>query len=141
MLEKRKDDSEAIGKYQSLLVSVVIGSLIVWIAPMLIPVLTGEDFGTSLVAPPDILLEENETADNLNPNSFGGRIAQLWDLGLWVVRLVLVFAVLIFVAMLRMGGRCGAVGWCPSATLDRYSTGRREAATATTTTAALKSPC
>ena len=33
MLEKRKDDSEAIGKYQSLLVSVVIGSLIVWIAP------------------------------------------------------------------------------------------------------------
>ena len=139
MLEKRKDDSEAIGKYQSLLVSVVIGSLIVWIAPMLIPVLTGEDFGTSLVAPPDILLEENETADNLNPNSFGGRIAQLWDLGLWVVRLVLVFAVLIFVAMLRMGGRYGGAGWCPSATLDRCSTGRREAATAAT--AALKSPC
>ena len=139
MLEKRKDDSEAIGKYQSLLVSVVIGSLIVWIAPMLIPVLTGEDFGTSLVAPPDILLEENETADNLNPNSFGGRIAQLWDLGLWVVRLVLVFAVLIFVAMLRMGSRCGAAGWCPSATLDRCIAGRREAATAAT--AAFKSPC
>lgn len=140
MLEKRKDDSEAIGKYQSLLVSVVIGSLIVWIAPMLIPVLTGEDFGTSLVAPPDILLEENETADNLNPNSFGGRIAQLWDLGLWVVRLVLVFAVLIFVAMLRVGG--GGTGWCPSATLDRCSTGRREAtATATAAAAALKSPC
>ena len=104
MLEKRKDDSEAVGKYQQLLVSVVIGSLIVWIAPMLIPVLTGQDFGTSIVAPPEILLEENETADNLNPNSFGGRISQLWDLGLWVVRLVLVFAVLIFVAMLRMGG-------------------------------------
>ena len=116
----------------------VIGSLIVWIAPLLIPVLTGEDFGTSLVAPPDILLEENETADNLNPNSFGARIAQLWDLGLWVVRLVPVFAVLIFVAMLRMGGG----GWCPSATLDRCSTGRREAtATATAAAAALKSPC
>ena len=137
MLEKRKDDSEAIGKYQSLLVSVVIGSLIVWIAPMLIPVLTGEDFGTSLVAPLDILLEENETANNLNPNSFGGRIAQLWDLGLWVVRLVLVFAVLIFVAMLGMGG---GAGWCSSATLDRCSTGRREA-TATAAAAAFKSPC
>ena len=117
MLEKRKDDSEAVGKYQSMLVSVVIGGLIVWIAPMLIPVLTGQDFGTSLVAPPDILLEENETADNLNPNSFGGRISQLWDLGLWVVRLVLVFAVLIFVAMLRVGGGSGAA--VPSATLDR----------------------
>lgn len=104
MLEKRKDESEAVGKYQSMLVSVVIAALIVWIAPMLIPVLTGQDFGTSLVAPPEILLEDNETADNLNPNSFGGRISQLWDLALWVVRLILVFAVLIFVAMLRMGG-------------------------------------
>ena len=117
MLEKRKDESEAIGKYQSLLVSVVIGALIVWIAPMLIPVLTGQDFGTSLVAPPEILLEDNETADNLNPNSFGGRIAQLWDLGLWVVRLVLVFAVLIFVTMLRMSDR-----YCPAPALER---GRR----------------
>ena len=87
------------------------------------------------MAPPDILLEENETADNFNPNSLGGRIAQLWDLGLWVVRLVLVFAVLIFVAMPRMGG---GAGWCPSATLDRCSAGRREAATAAA--AALKSP-
>ena len=104
MLEKRKDESEAVGKYQSMLVSTVIAALIIWIAPMLIPVLTGQDFGTSLVAPPEILLEENETADNLNPNSFGGRISQLWDLALWVVRLILVFAVLIFVAMLRMGG-------------------------------------
>ena len=117
MLEKRKDESEAIGKYQSLLVSVVIGALIVWIAPMLIPVLTGQDFGTSLVAPPEILLEDNETADNLNPNSFGGRIAQLWDLGLWVVRLVLVFAVLIFVTMLRMSD-----SHCPAPALER---GRR----------------
>ena len=104
MLEKRKDESEAVGKYQSMLVSTVIAALIIWIAPMLIPVLTGQDFGTSLVAPPEILLEENETADNLNPNSLGGRISQLWDLALWVVRLTLVFAVLIFVAMLRMGG-------------------------------------
>lgn len=103
MLEKRKDESEAIGKYQSMLVSVVIAGLIVWIAPILIPVLTGQDFGTSLVAPPEILLEENETVDNLNPNSFGGRIGQLWDLMLWVVRLVLVFAVMIFVVMLRVG--------------------------------------
>ena len=134
MLEKRKDDSEAVGKYQSMLVSVVIGGLIVWIAPMLIPVLTGQDFGTSLVAPPDILLEENETADNLNPNSFGGRISQLWDLGLWVVRLVLVFAVLIFVAMLRVGGTA-----VPSATLDRCARSRREAtaATAASTPAAM----
>ena len=108
MLEKRKDESEAVGKYQSMLVSTVIAALIIWIAPMLIPVLTGQDFGTSLVAPPEILLEENETADNLNPNSFGGRISQLWDLALWVVRLILVFAVLIFVAMLRMGGASAA---------------------------------
>ena len=125
MLEKRKDESEAIGKYQSLLVSVVIGALIVWIAPMLIPVLTGQDFGTSLVAPPEILLEDNETADNLNPNSFGGRIAQLWDLGLWVVRLILVFAVLIFVAMLRMSD-----SQCPAPTLERGRRRRELAATA-----------
>ena len=125
MLEKRKDESEAIGKYQSLLVSVVIGALIVWIAPMLIPVLTGQDFGTSLVAPPEILLEDNETADNLNPNSFGGRIAHLWDLGLWVVRLILVFAVLIFVAMLRMSD-----SQCPAPTLERGRHRRELAATA-----------
>ena len=125
MLEKRKDESEAIGKYQSLLVSVVIGALIVWIAPMLIPVLTGQDFGTSLVAPPEILLEDNETADNLNPNSFGGRIAQLWDLGLWVVRLVLVFAVLIFVTMLRMSDR-----YCPAPALERGRRRREQAAAA-----------
>ena len=103
MLEKRKDESEAIGKYQGMLVSVVIAGLVVWIAPMLIPVLTGQDFGTSIVTPPEILLEANETADNLNPNSFGGRIGQLWDLMLWVVRIVLVFAIMIFVVMLRMG--------------------------------------
>ena len=80
MLEKRKDDSEAIGKYQGMIVSCVIASLLVWIAPMLIPVLTGQEFGTSLVTPPDILLESNETADNLNPNSIGGRMNALWDL-------------------------------------------------------------
>ena len=136
MLEKRKDDSEAVGKYQSMLVSVVIGGLIVWIAPMLIPVLTGQDFGTSLVAPPDILLEENETADNLNPNSFGGRISQLWDLGLWVVRLVLVFAVLIFVAMLRVGGGTAV----PSATLDRCARSRREATAASAATPTASTP-
>ena len=116
MLEKRKDESESIGKYQSMLVSAVIAALILWVAPMLIPVLTGQDFGTSLMTPPDILLEENETADNLNPNSFGGRMTQLWDLGLWVARVAIVFGVLIGVIMLRMGGDAG--GHCRSATLD-----------------------
>ena len=117
MLEKRKDESEAIGKYQSMLVSVVIAGLVVWIAPMLIPVLTGQEFGTSLVAPPEILLEANETADNLNPNSFGGRISQLWDLMLWVVRIVLVFAIMIFVVMLRMNG--GSGGTYPPSSSER----------------------
>lgn len=123
MLEKRKDDSESIGKFQSILVSVVIGALIVWIAPMLIPVLTGQDFGTSIMTPPDILLEENETADNLNPNSFGGRLNQLWELVLWIVRIALVFGVLASVAMLRMGegGGCGA------RSLDRIRHGRVDA--------------
>ena len=102
MLEKRKDDSEAIGKYQGMIVSCVIASLLVWIAPMLIPVLTGQEFGTSLVTPPDILLESNETADNLNPNSIGGRMNALWDLFLWVVRLVLVFGILAGIIMLRL---------------------------------------
>lgn len=125
MLEKRKDESESIGKYQSMLVSFVIGALIIWIAPMLVPVLTGQDFGTSIMTPPDILLEENETADNLNPNSFGGRIGQLWDLGLWIVRLILVFGVLASVAMLRMD----AAGHCRSATLDGRG-GRRTKAVA-----------
>ena len=126
MLEKRKDDSESIGKYQSMLVSAVIAALIIWVAPMLIPVLTGQDFGASLMTPPDILLEANETADNLNPDSFGGRMNQLWELGLWVARVAIVFGVMIGVIMLRMGDGGDSRRSTPS--LDRARYGRADAA-------------
>lgn len=86
---------------------------------MPMPVLAGRDFGTSLVAPPDTLVEGGETADSPNPDRFGGRIGQLWDLALWDVRPILVLAALIFVAMLRMGPDAAV----PPAVLDRR--GRR----------------
>lgn len=40
MLERRKDDSESLGKYQGMLVSTIIAALIIFLAPSMIIMLT-----------------------------------------------------------------------------------------------------
>ena len=43
MLEKRKDDSESIQKFQGMLMAAIIGGLLLFIAPVMVVYITGVD--------------------------------------------------------------------------------------------------
>lgn len=59
MLERRKEESESIGKYQTMLMSGIIAAVIVFLAPTLIIVITGTELEgdqtaeQALFAPPE----------------------------------------------------------------------------------------
>lgn len=100
MLEKRKEDSDSVGKYQSILTSVVIAALILWIAPYMIPYLTGLEVETDdgIVTGRDALF----TAPAGLPEEVGTRIGELFDAILWFAQIVLLFAVIAAVMLLRV---------------------------------------
>lgn len=127
MLERRKDDSESMGKYQAMLVSAVIATVIVFMAPTLIVVISGTEIPAGmdaddvLFAPPktDMCVLAGETAPpgytstgetcgsggiiyekDLLPGDFAGRLQGLFGLLLFIVRIVIVGMIFVSVAML-----------------------------------------
>ena len=111
MLEKRKEESEAIGKYQSMLMSCVIAAVIVFLAPTLVLVVTGADTldEGDLFAPPSITYETTDDAGNkinktkvMVPDDVAAGLQGLYELLLWFVRIVLIMMAIVSVIMLRV---------------------------------------
>ena len=90
MLEKRKEESESIGKYQTMLLGAIIGAFIVWAMLYVIAFIFGVD---NIFEPPP----------NANiPAALTEKIDSLYQTLLWVVRLIFVFAIMISVVLLRL---------------------------------------
>ena len=98
MLERRKDESESIEKYRSILMAAVIGALLLFAAPELVGFLTGVDeegyvqegslFG--IPGQPRI------------PLAFTTSVLAVMEIVLWLARVVIVLFIVIAVIMLRM---------------------------------------
>ena len=90
MLEKRKEESESVGKYQTMLMGAIIGAFLVWAMPYLIAYIFGVD---NIFEPPagaDLPVDLTEKIDSLYQSL------------LWVVRIVFVFAIMVSVVLLRL---------------------------------------
>lgn len=94
MIEKGNEESDSLGKYKGMLMSTIIAALIVWIAPELIPIITGADGG--IFDPPTL-------ADpTLDTQQITDRISDLFTLLLWFVRIAILAGVIISVLMLHV---------------------------------------
>ena len=92
MLEKRKEESESVGKYQNMLLGAVIGAILVWAMPYIIAFIFGVD---NIFEPP--------AGANL-PSEITEKIDSLYQSLLWIIRIVFVFAIMISVLLLRLDG-------------------------------------
>lgn len=90
MLEKRKEESESVGKYQTMLMGAIIGAFLVWAMPYLIAYIFGVD---NIFEPP---------AGADLPKDLTKKIDSLYQSLLWVVRIVFVFAIMVSVVLLRL---------------------------------------
>ena len=99
MLEKRKDESESIEKYRSILMAAVIGALLLFAAPTLVGFLTGVD-------------SEGYTSDggvfSLGsghppiPDVFVTKVFNAFQFVLWIARVIIILFIVISIIMLRM---------------------------------------
>ena len=98
MLEKRKDESESVEKYRSLVVAAVIACLLLFAAPEIVGFLTGID-------------SEGYTSDGAIfglpgqprvPDVFIDKVFDVLQLVLWVARVVIVLFIAVSVVMLRL---------------------------------------
>ena len=97
MLEKRKDESESIEKFRSILMAAVIGALLLFAAPELVGFLTGVD-------------AQGYTSDGVfglpgqprMPEVFITSVFGVLQLVLWIARVVIVLFILMAVIMLRV---------------------------------------
>ena len=103
MLEKRKDDSESIQKFQGMLMAAIIGGLLLFIAPVLVVYITGVDLvdsdGKTLTAEQALFALPDE--GNLPPE-FADKVNSIFDLVLWVARVIVVLFIVMAVIMLQM---------------------------------------
>ena len=98
MLEKRKDESDSIEKFQSILIAAVIGALLLFAAPEIVNMLTGVDEAGyvkegSLFGIP---------GQPRVPEVFTGKVMDVLQIVLWVARVVIVLFVVMAVVMLRV---------------------------------------
>ena len=111
MLEKRKDDSESIQKFQGMLMAAVIGGLLLFIAPVLVVYITGVDLvdadgdpitnadGDPLTAEQALFALPDQ--GNLPPE-FATKVNSIFELVIWVARVVVVLFIVMAVIMLQM---------------------------------------
>lgn len=125
MIERSKDESEKLGKYQAMMMSGIIAAVIVFLAPTLIVVVTdtavepGQSAEDALFAPPKTCKaipsgadvssapysargpcsEGQYHADTL-PGNFSGQIQSLFGLLIWIVRIVIIMMIIVAVIML-----------------------------------------
>ena len=93
MIEKGKEESENVGRYQSILMSTIIAALLVWAAPEVIPILTNDEDG-------DIFTPDN--VGDLATTDITTRISELFNLLLYIVRIAILGGIIIAVLMLQV---------------------------------------
>lgn len=90
VLEKRKEESESVGKYQAMLMGAVLGAFLVWAMPYLVGYIFGVD---NIFEPPK---------EAKLPADLTTKINSLYQSLLWIVRIIFVFAIMISVILLRL---------------------------------------
>lgn len=98
MLERRKEESESVGRYQGMVVSLVIGAIIVWAAPWTMVFIFDLDDEADLFTPPT---SSSNSTKGL-PKIISDKVEDVYNLGIWLVRIILLLGVLISVTMLRL---------------------------------------
>lgn len=92
MLEKRKEEGEAVGKYTQFLTTFIIGAFILFMAPYVVGFITEDEVtDAGLFAPPKELTLDDKITDKVN---------ELFLLVMWVARIVIVMGVIVFVILL-----------------------------------------
>ena len=111
MLEKRKDESESVQKYQGMLMAAIIGGLLLFIAPIMVVYITGvdlldedgdpllDDDGNPLTAEKALFQLPNESE---LPPEFSSKVNSVFELVMWVARVVVVLFIVMAVIMLQM---------------------------------------
>ena len=99
MLEKRKDDSESIQKFQGMLMAAIIGGLLLFIAPVMVVYITGVEVDEGETAEKALfaLPDESEL-----PEEFTSKVNSIFELVIWVARVVVVLFIVMAVIMLQM---------------------------------------
>ena len=102
MLEKRKDDSESIQKFQGMLMAAIIGGLLLFIAPVMVVYITGVEVDEGETAEKALfaLPDESEL-----PEEFTSKVNSIFELVIWVARVVVVLFIVMAVIMLQMPDR------------------------------------
>ncbi len=98
MLEKRKEESDGVGKYQNMLVSAMVAGIIVFLAPTLVVVVTDACAGKTGLEGEACLWD----APDLLPDAVSDRVEDLIGLMVFIVRIVIVFSIILAVILLRV---------------------------------------
>ena len=109
MLEKRKDDSESVQKYQGMLMAAIIGGLLLFIAPIMVVYITGtgvdedgnaltDEDGNALTAEQALFALPDESL----PEEFRDKVNSVFLLVMWVARVIVVLFIVMAVIMLQM---------------------------------------
>ena len=99
MLEKRKDDSESIQKFQGMLMAAIIGGLLLFIAPVMVVYITGVDVADGQTAEQALFALPDESQ---LPEEFTLKVNSIFELVIWVARVVVVLFIVMAVIMLQM---------------------------------------
>ena len=101
MLEKRKDDSESIQKFQGMLMAAVIGALLLFIAPVLVVYITGTDMAADQTAEQALFAIPESEGQSL-PADFVEKVSTIFDLVMWLAKIIVVLFIVMAVIMLQM---------------------------------------
>ena len=110
MLEKRKDESESIDKYRSVLTAAVIGALLLFAAPELVGFLTGVDSEGYMSDGGVFSLGSGHPRI---PEVFVTNVFSAFQFVLWIARVVIVLFIVMGVIMLRVQEPAPAGGLQP----------------------------
>ena len=100
MLEKRKDDSESVQKFQGMLMAAIIGGLLLFIAPVLVVYIT--DSGVEGKTAEQALFSLPQSEGQQLPEEFTLKVNAIFDLVMWVARIIVVMFIVMAVIMLQM---------------------------------------
>ena len=99
MLERRKDESESIEKYDSILRNAIIGALLLFAAPFLVSYLTGIDMETGEVTEEALFAISGQQP---LPDVFLDSVKVAYQIVLWIARVIIILFIVVSVIMLRM---------------------------------------
>ena len=98
MLEKRKDESESVEKYRNMLMAAVIGALLLFVAPVIVGMLTGVD-SEGYVQEGSLFGIPGQPRI---PEVFTSSVLGIMEIVLWLARVVIVLFIVVAVVMLRV---------------------------------------